>query len=337
MWVDVPQISLLSFFFSVGSVAPVQKKTLPGTEPSGQVFEWVHPRRNPLHAAVEILRAEVPVRSRAEGASLGAGGWVLGGTLVVKGPGREVDDRKWTEWAGKLVVDDRGARAGVVVGVPGYRVRRALPDCVVELARGASGGVWRRPPDGLEFLERRQYQKCCAPPRAAMSCAVMEQREVSFPQPVRSSHSRDASQGVGLRKLAGTACTCFCRLFRNDEVARAHARWHAGMLARWHDGTMPSQPLWAVRWTTRPLPGMQAAGSSCRWRGGWTIAYLGVRTEERATLRSETGAGGYEPSGWMGGRLRKGFKGVAIHYGREGGGMRKKTSILEFGVDSADC
>lgn len=26
MWVDVPQISLLSFFFSVGSVAPVQKK-----------------------------------------------------------------------------------------------------------------------------------------------------------------------------------------------------------------------------------------------------------------------------------------------------------------------
>ena len=36
-----------------------------------------------------------------------AGG--LGGvTLVLKGPGREVDDRKWTEWAGKLVVNRRG-------------------------------------------------------------------------------------------------------------------------------------------------------------------------------------------------------------------------------------
>lgn len=39
-----------------------------------------------------------------------AGGF-WGGTLVLKGPGREVDDRKWTEWAGELVVDGRGGRA----------------------------------------------------------------------------------------------------------------------------------------------------------------------------------------------------------------------------------
>ena len=67
------------------SVASVQKrkkkekkKTPPGTEPRGQVFKWDHPRRSPLFAAVEIPRPEVPVRSRAKGASLGAGRWVLG-------------------------------------------------------------------------------------------------------------------------------------------------------------------------------------------------------------------------------------------------------------------
>lgn len=110
MWVDVPQISLLSFFFLSEASRQYKKKTLPGTEPSGQVFEWVLPRRYPLFAAVEIQKRQVPVRTRASGASLGAGWWVLGGTLVLKGPGREVDDRKWTEWAGKLVVDGPGGR-----------------------------------------------------------------------------------------------------------------------------------------------------------------------------------------------------------------------------------
>lgn len=91
------QISLLSFFFLSEASRQYKKKTLPGTEPSGQVFKWVLPRRYPLFAAVEIQKRQVPVRTRARGASLGAGWWVLGGTLVLKGPGREVDDRKWTE------------------------------------------------------------------------------------------------------------------------------------------------------------------------------------------------------------------------------------------------
>lgn len=78
MWVDVPQISLLSFFFLSEASRQYKKKTLPGTEPSGRVFKWVHPRRYPLFAAVEILRRKVPVRAGAKGASLGAVWWVLG-------------------------------------------------------------------------------------------------------------------------------------------------------------------------------------------------------------------------------------------------------------------
>lgn len=108
------------------------------------------------------------------------------------------------------------------------------------------------------------------------------------------------------------------------------ACWHDGMLARWHDGTM-------ARWHLN-LSGL-CAGLHAHYRACKLLAAAAVggrldnsvpgRTyRERATLRSETGAGGYEPSGWMGGRLRKCFKGVAIHYGREGGGMRKKTSII---------
>lgn len=131
MWVDVPQISLLSFFFLSEASRQYKKKTLPGTEPSGQVFKWVRRRRYPLFAAVEIPTGQVPVRSRAEGASLGAGRWVLGGTLVLKGPGREVDDRKWTEWVGELVA----LGTWVLCAVRAARLcRRARPRC-----------VWRRP------------------------------------------------------------------------------------------------------------------------------------------------------------------------------------------------
>lgn len=108
MWVDVPQISLLSFFFCRKRRASTKKKLCQVPSQVGKFSKWVHPRRYPLCAAVEILREKVPVRSRAKGASLGVGWWVPGGTLVLKGPGREVDDRKWTEWAGKLVVDGPG-------------------------------------------------------------------------------------------------------------------------------------------------------------------------------------------------------------------------------------
>lgn len=47
MWVDVPQICLLSFFFFCRKRRASTKKTLPGTEPSGQVFKWVRPSTLP--------------------------------------------------------------------------------------------------------------------------------------------------------------------------------------------------------------------------------------------------------------------------------------------------
>lgn len=47
MWVDVPQISLLSFFFLSEASRQYKKKTLPGTEPSGQVFQVGSPSTLP--------------------------------------------------------------------------------------------------------------------------------------------------------------------------------------------------------------------------------------------------------------------------------------------------
>lgn len=85
MWVDVPQICLLSFFFSVGSVAPVQKKLCQVPSQVGKFSSGFGPRRYPLCAAVEIQMGQVPVRSRVRGASLGAGWWVLGGYPRLEG------------------------------------------------------------------------------------------------------------------------------------------------------------------------------------------------------------------------------------------------------------
>lgn len=145
---------------------------------------------------------------------------------------------------------------------------------------------------------------CCDGGKGSFFCTPVRRQPQQRPGPGR----RSEEAGWHSMHIAHASAVC-------SAMTRSHERMRAGMLACWHagtDGTMARcllslSGLCAGLYQTRPLPSMQAAGSSCRWRGGWTIAYLGVRTEERATLRSETGAGGYEPSGWMGGRLRKCF------------------------------
>lgn len=80
MWVDVPQICLLSFFFFLSEASRQYKKKLCQVPSQvGKFSSGFGPRRYPLCAAVEIQMGQVPVRSRVRGASLGAGWWVLGG------------------------------------------------------------------------------------------------------------------------------------------------------------------------------------------------------------------------------------------------------------------
>lgn len=127
---------------------------------------------------------------------------------------------------------DRGALALCtwVLGTVRCACCRWLPDSVVELARGAPGaypGMLRLATSTrrFKFLERRLYQMLCT----KLCCAALrcDGGRKFLPTPVRSSHTE--TRAKPWIKRAGTACACFCRLFRSDQVARAHARWHAGL------------------------------------------------------------------------------------------------------------
>lgn len=214
-----------------------------------------------------------------------------------------MDDRKWTEWAGKLVCGRARGRArylGTVCGACCPTLSSSSPE--VRLAASARG---------LEFLERCLHQILCTILRRAVRCRA----ELScaggskfLPTPVRSSHRNARELGRGSRELAQHAhASAVC-----SAVTRSHERMRAGTLAS------ASLGLCAGLGTAHALLAIGAGGGAVGY-------YLPRRAyRERATLRSETGAGGYEPSGWMGGRLRRCSKGVAIHYGREGGGCERR-------------
>lgn len=143
---------------------------------------------------------------------------------------------------------------------------RWLADSVVELARGASGGV----PSRLVIRVSRKASISDAVHQlvSVLRCAVMGggsffQRlcEAAIPRP---------ELGRGSRELA--ACTCFCRQFRSDEVARARcalARWARSLASLSLSGLcagLSSMHRWRYR--------------SFWWRGGrLDITYLGVHTE----------------------------------------------------------
>jgi hypothetical protein len=117
-------------------------------------------------------------------------------------------------------------------------------------------------------------------------------------------------------------------------MTTSHECMHAGTLARWHDAFSASLGC-ALDDTTSSKH--CTAGSSCRWRGGWTITYPGGRTEnvrrfapKRALVDTNQAAGW---AGGLGSALR------VSQYTTAGtvGGCERRPSLLEFGVDSADC
>lgn len=166
----------------------------------------------------------------------------------------------------------------------------------------------------FKFLERRLYQMLCT----KLCCAALRCDGGSFFPRLCEAATRRPELSRGSRELAQHAhASAVC-----SAVTRSHERMRAGTLA-----SLSLSRLCAG------LLSMRCWQSTVASSGGAVGSDIPGRTyRERATLRSETGAGGYEPSGWMGGRLRRCSKGVAIHYGREGGGMREKDVVRSIRV-----
>lgn len=143
---------------------------------------------------------------------------------------------------------------------------RWLADSVVELARGASGGVHSRLV--IRVSRKTSISDAVHQLVSVLRCAVMGGG--SFFQRLCEAATPRPELGRGSRELA--ACTCFCRLFRSDEVARAQcalARW-ARSLASLSPSRLCAGLLSMHRWRYR----------SFWWRGGrLDITYLGLCTE----------------------------------------------------------